>query len=944
MATTSIRLLATRWAARALAALLVACGGGGDDGAAPPIGPPVVVATAPVALTVIDTMGRLVAGAAVSSATGTATTDASGRATLVVATGSEQVVAVAKAGFAEQFKVLTLASGTTLSTPLRAMLIERAPAQGIAAIEAGGTAIGVHGVKVTFPANALVDAAGRPVTGAIEMRMTPVDVTDLDADAFPGLFEGVPTGAARTAILSFGTSELVPLKGNEKLRLATGKTAEIELPLYVNRLQDGTAIAVGSVIPLWSLTTATGLWLQEGSGTVVASAASPTGLAARATISHFSWWNMDQVARRASVNLTVVPSGPSAPAGTPVAIGASITAGSGPTSTATGNAVVGTAKTFQVAAAGSVTRFTAEVQTATQSCTGSVDVSPPVDTAVAANINLVCINLSVRLVRPAGATLTNSASPLSFLIEVDGNVPDTVELLVDGTAVASFTPQFFYRGFWDSASFAEGPHTLQARATLAGVVKRSGTASVVIDRTPPRMTSFTPAATVEVDRTTTFTVDFSETVLAAPFTLADAIRLFVTPIGSTAPQVIASTATLDTIGRKLTVVANAALPLGTAGLSWGGLRDVAGNVVAGTVSVSWNVARASPLGADTDYAFNAIRQNVAFARSPAGVLHVIRQEFTVDQLGGDVHALRFDGNAFVVIGPRINERRFGTALAMAIDSNGLIYAAIEQLDAGGVNAELLVRRYDAVANAWVTVVAPFPLGRSFNNSSFPQLALGAGNVPVLSFIGGAGFTLQAHRLNGGVWIPLGDAASFVFAATSMTLNGAGHPVIAYRQGFGGSNAEALRVVEHDGTLWKPFQDMDFAPNANTRLNVPQMATAADGRPWLAWKKNAEPIQLFRYDGTSFVAVPIVPVLTSSADGVGLAFLNGDPVIAGVTAAARVEVRRFRSGAWEPAAFYGPLRDFSPPRLIADGNSMLAGHANFGGNGPGIISVFRVAFP
>ena len=948
MATTSIRLLATRWAACSLAALLVACGGGGGygDSTAPPIGPPVVVATAPVAVTVIDTMGRLVAGATVSSGAGTATTNASGRATLAVATGSEQVLAVAKAGFAEQFKVLTLATGTTLPTPLQAMLIERAAAQSIAAIEAGGTATGVHGVKVTFPANALVNGAGQPVTGAIEMRMTPVDVSDIDVDAFPGLFEGVPTGAARTAILSFGTSELVPLKGTEKLRLAAGKTAEIELPLYVNRLQDGTAIVVGSVIPLWSLTTTTGLWLQEGSGTVVASAASPTGLAARATISHFSWWNMDQVARRARVDLTVVPSGPAAPAGTPVAIGAVITAGSGPTSTATGNAVVGTAKSFQVAAASSVTRFTAEVQTATQSCTGSVDVSPPADTTVAANINLVCINLSVRLVRPAGATLTNSANPLSFLIEVDGDVPDKVELLVDGAPVASFTPQFFYRGFWDSASFAEGPHTLQARATLAGVVRRSGTVSVIIDRTPPRMTSFTPAATVEVDRTTTFTVDFSEPVVAAPFTLADATRLFVTPIGSTTPQVIASTATLDTAGRRLTVVANAALPLGQAGVSWGGLRDVAGNVVAGTVSVLWNVARASRLGADFDYKFQPGGHNVAFARSPAGVLHVIREE-NVAGLKGDVHALRFNGTAFVVFGPPINERGFGTALSLVIDSNGVIHAAIEQLDAGGVNAEVLVRRYDAVANAWVTVVAPFPLGRPFNNSSFPQLALDAANVPVLSFIGGASFTLQAHRLNGATWTPLGNAASLVLTATSMTLNGAGHPVIAYKQSFGGTNAEALRVVEHDGTVWKTFQDMDFASDNNTQLNVPQMATAADGRPWLTWIKSSgattNPVNLFRFNGTSFVVVPIVPVLTSSNDGVGLTFLNGDPVIASVTAASKIELRRFRNGAWEPAAFYGPVRDFARPRLIADGNSVLSGHTQFGA-AAGTISVFRVTFP
>ena len=311
---TSTRKVISGWAAVALTALraaaLSACGGCRDSAPAAP--PPAAVPTAPVALTVIDTQGRFVAGAAVSSGANTATTDSAGRATLAVATGSGQVVAVAKAGFAEQVKVLTLAAGTATPTALQAMLIGREAAQTIAAVEAGGTAAGSHGVKVTFPANSLVDAAGLPVTGAIQMLMTPVDMADIDVGAFPGLFEGVPTGAARSAILSFGSSELVPQQGGKKLKLAAGKTAQIELPLYVNRLQDGSDIVVGSTVPLWSLDTATGLWMQEGSGIAVASVASPTGLAVRATISHFSWCNLDRVAQTATVNLTVVPSGPSA--------------------------------------------------------------------------------------------------------------------------------------------------------------------------------------------------------------------------------------------------------------------------------------------------------------------------------------------------------------------------------------------------------------------------------------------------------------------------------------------------------------------------------------------------------------------------------------------------------------------------------------------------------
>ena len=47
------------------------------------------------------------------------------------------------------------------------------------------------------------------------------------------------------------------------------------------------------MFPLWSLNERTGTWIEEGSGRVVA-AASPSGLALRGEVTHFSWWNHDQ--------------------------------------------------------------------------------------------------------------------------------------------------------------------------------------------------------------------------------------------------------------------------------------------------------------------------------------------------------------------------------------------------------------------------------------------------------------------------------------------------------------------------------------------------------------------------------------------------------------------------------------------------------------------------
>jgi uncharacterized membrane protein len=106
--------------------LLAACGGGGDSSTPPAPNPPVppAGATASVDVTVIDALGRFVSGAGVTAGSQQATTDASGHATLPVATGSEQLVAVGKAGFAEQISLVTVPSGRSADV-LRVMLIER---------------------------------------------------------------------------------------------------------------------------------------------------------------------------------------------------------------------------------------------------------------------------------------------------------------------------------------------------------------------------------------------------------------------------------------------------------------------------------------------------------------------------------------------------------------------------------------------------------------------------------------------------------------------------------------------------------------------------------------------------------------------------------------------------------------------------------------------------
>ena len=246
---------------------------------------------------VTSTGGAPLAGVRVSRVGGTeaADTDVSGQVVLSLPADREVVLRLSRSGFVNRLETLKLPAGAS-SGAFSAVLLPREPAIGIPGIQGGGSAAGKHGTRVTFPAGALVNASGQAVSGDVQVTLTPIDVASGEALAFPGAYEGIPQGGIRAPIVSFGAADFEVTQGGTVLRIAPGATATIEIPLYATRNQDGSPVAVGQRIPLWSLDAQTGIWRQEGEAEVVASAGSPTGLSGRATVSHFSPWNLDQLA------------------------------------------------------------------------------------------------------------------------------------------------------------------------------------------------------------------------------------------------------------------------------------------------------------------------------------------------------------------------------------------------------------------------------------------------------------------------------------------------------------------------------------------------------------------------------------------------------------------------------------------------------------------------
>jgi hypothetical protein len=136
-----------------------------------------------------------------------------------------------------------------------------------------------------------------------------------------------------------------------------------------------------------------------------------------------------------------------------------------------------------------------------------------------------------------------------------------------------------------------------------------------------------------------------------------------------------------------------------------------------------NVARDEPRSFDL---FSNSR--LAITTNSAGTVFTLRRRAS----DGNVEAARLDGAALVPIGPVVNDRTpTGDAFgSIAADANGQLFIALGQANIAGTASEVVVKRFDANANAWVTLVAPFPVP-AFNGSSAPKLSLNAAGQPVV---------------------------------------------------------------------------------------------------------------------------------------------------------------------------------------------------------------------
>ena len=242
--------------------------------------------TGTVSGTVVESRtGAGLAGVAVTSSGRSASTSADGNYTLTeVPAGDGKVVSFELAGHAKSvFSVSVPASGAARAS---ARLTPVGATQTFDAATAATVTVAGSAAQVTLPAAGLVTAAGTAATGVVKAELTVIDPAS-DPRNMPGNFTAQAAGGGTQPIESFGAIKVsLTNAAGATLNLAAGKSATIRIPLSTRSPSPPASV------PLFYLNEATGLWLQEGSATLAGSAPNQYY---EGTVTHFTYWNADQV-------------------------------------------------------------------------------------------------------------------------------------------------------------------------------------------------------------------------------------------------------------------------------------------------------------------------------------------------------------------------------------------------------------------------------------------------------------------------------------------------------------------------------------------------------------------------------------------------------------------------------------------------------------------------
>ena len=848
-------------------------------------------ATVSVQGTVRDPSGAVLAGASVELVGGTAAvlSDAAGKVRLSLATGTPNTLRISKTGYAEQYEILELPL-TASSGFFEVVLSQRAPGQTLDA-SAGGSLSSSDGAKLTLPVGALMDGTGKPIAGSINVNLTSVDVTDSSKVAlFPGAFSGVLPSGSSSPIVSFGTTEYALSQAGTRLQLKPGKTASIEIPIFASLNLDGSSLKIGDTQPLWSLDEKTGIWVQEGTGTVVASSASPSGLALRATVAHFSWWNADIGFDPSRPKPKCVPD-QSIPGATSYFANeticnmiAEMDRGLGKTSSrATPPRLPGYRASTTIPISGGVgLAIPANNNVILRGCAvggtwcGQVTVNKAIGSSDEVIIKLRPVDigaLSVAIVSPVGTAYAGSSVTLKAVIN-SSLLPDKLEFFKNDVSIGVSANSNFT---WSTGGIAEGTYSITAKATVGSVTVTSASVTVIVDHGFPTLVSRSPAPTGIGSPSSALQAVFSEPMLASSLTDASVI-LKVNDV------VVGRSVALSSDAKTLTITPNTALPVPSSvnvgfGYSINSLTDLAGNaLIAPTTAWTWVNSAWSPVGAPAE------GNLLLYIPTPSMTLGTDGQPFVAFAAQSkssttvsiaDLYVRRFDGSSWKDVGAALSAMTepgvFGydqssvACSAIALDASNNPVVVWQELteDKQRIYA-YYVRRYNPTTALWEALGAnggKLP-DTAYNACSVLSLKLDSLGRPVVAYTAISG--LLVKRFDGTNWVGLGpddgNLGRLDFGGFSLALNAADNPVLI------GNEQNGFAVVKRfnsASSLWEnvgPYAGKLRA--AGLTLSTPKLVLDASGNPLVAGTVSvpygsavtSSDITVFRFTGTDWQEV------------------------------------------------------------------------------------------
>ena len=267
-------------AALASALALIACGGGETDTAPNPAG-------ASVSGLVVDMDSDLPIVDARISAGGHSTQSGNdGRFTLTGLAASERLpVQVEAAAYGGNVAVVKLPANGNAT--LRVRLLKLGPTQNFYAEIGAMLFIPGSTAQAQVPAGSLIDAqTGAAVLGPVTASVTNVEPAR-DPGRMPGGYTTLQAGEVR-AIESFGAIK-VDLRdaAGRRLQLAPGTDARIRIPLSTRSPNPPASV------PLFHFDPASGRWTQEGEALLRTAANGERFY--QGDVTHYSYWNADQV-------------------------------------------------------------------------------------------------------------------------------------------------------------------------------------------------------------------------------------------------------------------------------------------------------------------------------------------------------------------------------------------------------------------------------------------------------------------------------------------------------------------------------------------------------------------------------------------------------------------------------------------------------------------------